>query len=425
MPGDHAPLNLVARIGLAIAMAVFMGLAFEDVYKRGEHTSPGGIRTFPMLALLGTLLYLLDPRSLIPYLAGLAAVAVWLYAHIRGEPQDDPNRPGLVVPTANLLAYTFGPVALTQPQWLEVGAAVAAVLLLEGREALHRLVLKVPSDEVFTLGKFLILVGVVLPLVPSHPVVAWTSITPLDAWLALVAISTLSYASYLLQRYLPLKSGALLPTILGGLYSSTATTVALAREQRALGAGQADFTADIVLATAIMYVRINAVVAVFNLGLARALLPGLGGLFVVAAAVAAWQGLRAGRALHPRKLVVGNPLQLGTAAVFAALFVVLALATAWIRARFGQHGIYALAAVTGVTDIAPFVLGLAQGSVTGMSVRALCAAILIAASSNNVLKAVYALIFGGVHACRRAAVLLVALALAGLLVTALYLAAGS
>jgi uncharacterized membrane protein (DUF4010 family) len=106
------------------------------------------------------------------------------------------------------------------------------VLLLEGREWLHRLVLQIAPVEVFTLGKFLILVGIVLPLVPNHPIISWTPITPFQVWLALVAISTLSYASYLLQRYLPMKTGALLPGILGGFYSSTATTVALARRQK-------------------------------------------------------------------------------------------------------------------------------------------------------------------------------------------------
>ena len=226
------PLDQVGHMGLAVAMAIVLGLAFEGVYKREEHSSPGGIRTFPMLTVVGIALYLLEPNFLVPYVAGLAAVGIWLYAHIRGEPVRDTPRPGLMVPAANLLAYALGPVALTQPSWIVVATAVAAVLLLESREALHQLVLKIPSNEVFTLSKFLILVGIVLPLVPDHPIASWTPITPFKAWLALVAISSLSYASYLLQRYLPSRSGSLWSAVLGGAYSSTATTVALARQQR-------------------------------------------------------------------------------------------------------------------------------------------------------------------------------------------------
>jgi uncharacterized membrane protein (DUF4010 family) len=422
MPDHLAPIDEAGRLGLAILMAVFMGLAFEGVYKRERDSSPGGIRTFPLLAALGALLFLLDTQSLLPFITGLAAVAIWLYAHIRLAGSADSERPSLVIPTANLLAYTFAPAALTQPPWVVVGVAVAAVLLLEGRERLHRLVRQVPSDEVFTLGKFLILVGIVLPLVPNHPIVAWTPISPFQVWLALVAISTLSYASYLLQRYLPSKSGALVPAILGGIYSSTATTVALARRQRETGAAGTDLAAGIVVATTVMYLRIDVVVALFNPGLARALLPALTGLFALGAVMAYWQWSQRARSAPAAIAMVtpANPLQLGTALTFALLFMIVAAASAWVGSSFGQRGVYMLAAITGVTDINPFVLSLAQGGVAGLSLPALATAILIAVASNNMLNAFYALLFGGVRACLRPALVLFGLGIAGLIAALLY-----
>lgn len=419
----RTPIETAGRLGLALAMAVFLGLAFEGVYKREARTSPGGIRTFPMLAILGSMLYLIDAGSLVLFTLGLAAVAVWLYPHVRfGASPGAGHEPTLMIPTANLLAYTLGPVALTQPPWVVVAAGVAAVLLLESRERLHRAVQQVAPDEVYTLGKFLILVGVVLPLVPRHPIVSWTPITPLQVWLALVAVSTLSYLSYLLQRYLP-RTGALVPSILGGAYSSTATTVALAREQRSMGQTRPELAVGIVVATAIMYLRVDVVIAIFNFALARLLFPPLLALFAVAAGIAAWQWLRRPRTPGPPvgKLPVMNPLQLPAAVTFAALFVFVALASSWVRGTFGSTGVYALGAVAGVTDIDPFVLSLAQGSVAGMSPAAIGAAILIAASSNNVLKATYALAFGGVRACLRPAMVLLVLAVLGVAVALLYL----
>jgi uncharacterized membrane protein (DUF4010 family) len=423
MLDNLAPLDVAGRLGLAIAMAVFMGLAFEGVYKREQHTCPGGIRTFPMLAALGAMLWLLDARSQMPFVGGLAAVAIWLYAHIQRAGSTDDARPSLMIPTANLLAYTFGALALMQPPWITVAAAVTAVLLLEGREQLHRLVLQVAPDEVFTLGKFLILVGIVLPLVPNHPVVAWTPISPFQVWLALVAISTLSYASYLLQRYLPSRSGALLPAILGGIYSSTATTVTLARLQRQAGSVQSDIAVGIVLATAMMYLRIDVVVAIFNPPLAKLLLPALLALFALATLISCWQWYlrQHDAAVTMARVTPANPLQLGTALTFALLFVVVALASAWVSTSFGQRGVYALAAITGTTDINPFVLSLAQGGVTDMSLRALATAILIAVASNNMLNAGYALLFGGVRTCLRPAMELCALGLTGLGLALLYL----
>lgn len=411
------------HIGLAIAMAVLMGLAFEGVYKREERTSPGGIRTFPMLAILGVVLYLLEPKSLVPYVAGLGVVGIWLYAHIRCAPIPDTPRPGLMVPAANLLAYTLGPAALTQPAWLVVAATVAAVLLLEGRERLHRLVLMVPSYEVFTLSKFLILVGIVLPLVPDRPIVTWMPITPFKAWLALVAVSSLSYMSYLVQRYFPRPLDTLWYAILGGAYSSTATTVALARQQHRSATVQRDLAVGIVAATAMMYPRIDAVVALFDMQLAWRLLPGLLGLFALAICLASWLWYRYSRDASSSAATpeADNPLQLGTAVTFAVLFVALAAASSWVGRTFGQQGVHALAALTGLTDIDPFVLSLAQGSVAGMSLPSLAASILVATASNNVVKACYALAFGGARAELWPALALMVLAAAGAATALLYL----
>jgi uncharacterized membrane protein (DUF4010 family) len=414
------PIELAGRLGLALAMAIFIGVAFEEIYKRDAPSNPGGIRTFPMLALLGSMLFLLEPKSMLAFIVGIPGVAAWLYARIRAAPVDQIDPSSLVIPTANLLAYSLGPIAITQPPWVIVAASVTAVLLLEGREALHALVRTVPREEVFTLGKFLILVGLILPLVPNHPVVSWTPITPLQAWLALVAISTLSYISYLLQRYVP-KTGSLLPAVLGGIYSSTATTVALARQQKRSGVPDSRLSAGIVTATSIMYLRIGIVVAIFDAQLALLLLPALMGLFLVGAVLAAFEWNRRSTSTPSKALPATNPLQLPTAVTFAVMFVIVTLASAWVRARYGQTGVLGLAAIAGATDVDPFVLSLAQGSVTGMTPHALAAAILIAAASNNALKALYAVLFGSLKACGRPAVLLLALAVLGIAVAASYL----
>ncbi len=415
------PLGLATSLGLALAMAVFVGLAFEGVYKREPSAPPGGIRTFPLLTLLGALLYLIGMPSLAPFLVGLVAVSIWLYGHVRAQYQRQGSRPTLVVPAVNLLTYAFGPVALTQPSWVLVAAAVAAVLFVESRSALHRLAQRVSSDEVYTLGKFLILVGIILPLVPDHPVVSWTPITPLQVWLALVAVSSLSYLSYLLQRYVP-SSGALTPSVLGGAYSSTATTVVLARAQREAATERPELTVGMVVATAIMYVRIDIVVALFNRPLALLLLPPSMALFALTGAIAGvlwWRRPQSGTSTAG-KLPVANPLQLLAAVTFAALFVAVALASSWVRTSFGRPGVFGLAAISGVTDIDPFVLNLAQGSVAGMSLGSLAAAILIAASSNNVLKALYAVSFGTVRTCRKPALALLAVAAVGVAIALVF-----
>jgi uncharacterized membrane protein (DUF4010 family) len=201
-------------------LALFFGLAFEEFHARQGRDRPGGVRTFPLLASLGAMLYLLDPTRLVPFSVGLLIVGGWLFAfYTRAIAEQGENRPhvGLVVPVCNLLAYLLGPVALTQPHWMAVGVTVAAVLLLTGRERLHAVAQRIEPTEFVTAGKFLILTGIILPLLPNEPVTTLTTVTPYQVWLALLAICTLSYASYLLLRYWAPDQGHMLTALLGGL----------------------------------------------------------------------------------------------------------------------------------------------------------------------------------------------------------------
>jgi len=162
-------------------------------------------------------------------------------------------------------------------------------MLLTGREKLHALARRIAVKEIVTAGEFLILTGIILPLLPSEPVTTLTTITPHQAWLALVVVSSLSYVSYLAQRYWAAAARGLWMEALGGLYSSTATTVVLARQAKTGSVMRQYAQAGITLATAIMYLRILAVVAFFNVTLARDLTLPLCGLSLAGLVVCALQ----------------------------------------------------------------------------------------------------------------------------------------
>ena len=414
----------IEKAALLVGLSFFLGLAFEGFYRRSASSRPGGIRTFPLLALTGGFLYLIDPQHLIPYACGLLVLGIWLYPYYRAEVRlsDAAREPadGIMVPVCNLLVFVLGPVVLTQPAWAAIGLTVLAVLLLRAREQLHRLATRIPGQEIITLGQFLILTGIILPLVPREPVASFTTLTPFQVWTAVVAVCTISYVSYLLQRYVSPTGSVLVASLLGGLYSSTATTVVLARRMRRSEPALDRLRAGIVLATAVMYLRIALVVAIFNVPLALALAPPLAVLAAIGALLAFARIKRHDRETDDRRgedITPRNPLEIGTALLFAAVFVVVAVATAWLKRRLGAIGVYALAAVVGVTDIDPFVLSLAHTSTeSGLSLNELRVAVLIAASSNNVLKALYTVSLGGWHAGRRPSVELLLLAAIGLLI---------
>ncbi|MEA2781593.1 MAG: hypothetical protein QOK29_3137 [Rhodospirillaceae bacterium] len=409
------------RLLLLLGLSLFIGLAYEGFYHARVARPPGGIRSFPLLALIGAGLYYVESKQALAFIAGLLILGAWLlaYYHRRiGAPEIE-DEPGtdLVAPLCNLVAYLLGPVTLLAPIWVSVGLAVAAVLLLSARERLHMLAHRVPGEEIITLGKFLVLTGIILPLLPNEPVTSWTTITPYEVWLAVVAFSAVSYGSYLTQRYLPLGNSIIFASILGGLYSSTATTVVLARRiPNASGATLQDIKAGIVLATALMYLRIGIMTAVFNLELARQLAPALAVLLLFALALAflLHGGINPGTTMsiaadeHP-----GNPLELSAAAIFAISFVLVSLASAWLKSTMGSAGVLWFAGIVGVADVDPFVISVAQGGVAGVSMQVLVVAVLIAASSNNLLKAIYAIGFSGSRNGLPPAAALASLSIAG------------
>ncbi len=407
------------NLALVLGLSFFFGLAFEEFYVKSPKKRPGGVRTFPMLALSGAGLYLVDPVHAAAFCAGLVVLGIWLYAyyHARwseGTPAAEPGG-GLIIPVCNLIAYLLGPISLMEPHWVAVSFSVAAVLLLGARQSLHELAQKLPSDEIMTGGKFLVLTGIVLPLLPDHPVTKLSAITPHQVWLAVVVVSTLSYASYMIRRYVSPEKGLLAASVLGGLYSSTATTVVLAKQGKEGAFARSEILSGIVLATSLMYLRLCVVVAIFNLQLAISLLPDLAGLFL-AGLLLTWFCRKNGNSDGGGQIAMqSNPLELSAALLFALLFVAISAASTWVRMKFGESGIYWLASIVGVTDIDPFVLSMAQGGAGGAPLHVLDSAILIAASSNNILKSIYAAIFLGFRSSLPATACLVALSFAGVL----------
>jgi uncharacterized membrane protein (DUF4010 family) len=400
------------RFALLLGLSLFFGFAFEDFYAGELPRRPGGVRTFPLLALAGGTLYLLEPRYGAAFIAGLLVVGSWIYAYVRRQSKSEVNavEGAFVVPACNVLAYILGAIALTQPLWLCVAVSVAAVLLLGARRPLHEWAARVPRHEIMTAGQFLILIGVVLPLLAGRPTIPYTSVTPFSVWLAVVAVSTISYASYLLQRYVFPRAGTLVTSILGGLYSSTAATVVLSRRAGENGITP-ELEAGMIAATAMMYVRILVICSIFNLTLGRTLALPFLGLAVISALVATQRARSAGPSAADAAF--SNPLQLSVALIFALLFVAVSLLATLAQKDLGREGILGLGALVGFTDIDPFVLSIAQGGAAGISTSTAAAAILIAASSNNVLKAIYSLAFSRGRAGPLPAATLVALAILG------------
>jgi len=230
-----------------------------------------------------------------------------------------------------------------------------------------------------------------------------------------VAISAISYGSYILQKLTKSQGGIVLAALLGGAYSSTVTTVVMARRS-AHEERPHLFAGGILIASGVMYLRLAILLALFN----RRLMSLLDLWFVVFALVAILAGWLWTRRTDPaaqpytREFEPSNPLELGAAFIFAALFLAMLIATQLAVTYLGNAGVNTLAAIMGVTDVDPFIMGMTQAAGTLTPLKVAAGAVLIAASSNNIVKGIYAYSLANRKTGIQSLILLAGLALLGL-----------
>ncbi len=411
MPSDDSSDAL--KIGVVLLLSFFVGLEREERKQSEAPYTFGGVRTFPLIGLVSYALALVSRDSFWPWSVGLMVVGgLMLLSYQKKLSSSD--WAGVTTEISGVATYVIGGLVQLGDFWIAATIAIVAVLLLELKKGLEGLAQRVASKEIVTVTQFLLLTVVILPVVPDRDYTPF-AINPYKTWLVVVAVCGVSFGSYVLTRVLKGRGGLMLSALLGGAYSSTVTTVVLARRSREDHAPNA-FAGAILAASSVMYARLVVLVWFFDATLGRVLLPAFGVLALVGGLV----GLYTSRRHAPDgKEAAGegpevNPLDLKAAVLFAGVFVGVLVLTQLARQHLGSAGLYGLAALMGVTDVDPFILGLTQTSSTSIPTHVAAGAIVIAASSNNVLKAIYALVLGEHTAGRRSAMLLLGLAALGL-----------
>jgi uncharacterized membrane protein (DUF4010 family) len=405
------------KIAIVLFLSFLIGLEREEHKAEGEHYSFGGVRTFPLIGLVGYVMALLSGGQLLPIAIGFAVVGSFLlvsYRHKLLSQQTDGEAPGVTSEISGLGTYLLGPLIYQGYYWIAATIAVLSLLLLELKAVLEGLSKRIPPPEILTLTKFLLLTAVILPILPNTDFTQFR-INPFKTWLVVVAVSGISYGSYVLLSLTRQKSGVILSAVLGGAYSSTATTVALARKA-SQGQQPHLFSGATLLASAMMYVRLSVLLVLFSRSLFMMLVAPMMTLACVAG-VGGWLWSRVPKGAREkarRKFQPKNPLELRAAILFAMLFLAVLIVTRVAMSHLGKTGIYGLAALVGLMDVDPFILGMTQsaGSSTPESLAA--AGILIAASSNNLAKGIYGYAFADRKTGLQSLALLTALSALGL-----------
>ncbi|MGA7160061.1 MAG: MgtC/SapB family protein [Bacteroidota bacterium] len=373
------------RFLVALALGFLVGLERESTKIEEQKMVFGGVRTHPIISLLGfgcAWFYKVGAVFMLPVgLLSIAALTTIAYiAKIKVE------RYGSTSEISALLTFVTGALALLVDVWIAMALGVVNTILLSEKAALESYVERLNKVEFLATIKFLLVTVIILPVLPNQEYTPF-KLNPTTIWEIVILVSTLGFVGYYLSKKFGQKIGMWLSGALGGVVSSTALTMAVGRiarkdPQRAMEALQAS-----ILAGSVMNLRVLILIWLINDSIIPVLAWRLVLLFFIGLALSARIMLRSSAADENSVPTLQNPFEIRPAMAFGALFVILSVVTGIVQKSFGDNGVLGLSTIVGVTDVVPFILSLIRGS-DALS-KIVVPAIIIALLSNTVARGAY------------------------------------
>lgn len=407
---------------IALLIGALVGIEREkDKAGKGE-LSFGGLRTFILFAQAGAVSAWLSVHFGTPwvFVATIAAIAALVISAYWKEGQQQRAALGLTTEVAAVTVFLLGAVVMFGYPALAVILAILTSSVLAFKQTLHGAVARLSTDDIYAGLKLLIATFIVLPVLPDTAVDPWGVLVPYKLWLLVILISSLSLAGYVAVRWLGTAYGAAVTGIAGGLASSTAVTLSFARQSRIdAGAHAGDaLAAGVLFAWTIMFARVVLIVAIVNSALLSHVLVPFAVMALVcgAAAVVYYRRGLAGRGDPAQKteLPVRNPFSLTASVQFGLLFAAVLLLTAFAQRWAPGAGVYAVAAIAGLTDVDAITLSMSDLAWQDGGYSLAAAAIAVAAFSNTLVKCGMAAFLGSPEMRKRVLAATAAVLAAGL-----------
>ncbi len=402
------------RFAAALLIGALIGLEREFVQQRSGDQEFGGIRTFALMSLMGAVAaYLTDRFGFLIFIAAYLGLILMLWASnlgpaMRGEEE------GITTEVAALLVPLLGAMVVWDEPAIAAALGVVTALVLALKPGLHDLARRMSAEDLRATLEFAIITAVILPLLPNRGFGPFGVLNPAQIWLLVVLVSGIGFLGYVLMKVLGAEEGIGLTGFLGGLVSSTATTISFAGRSKTSAGLSSALAQGILLAAAVMFPRMLIEVAVVNASLLSSVSIPLGAMLVAAAIIVAvlWHRRTSHEQPDTAKVKLGNPLRWQTAVTFAIVFAVVLVAVRAANEYLGSTGVYVASVLTGLTDVDSITLSVADLSLTGdldSSVASL--AIAIAALVNTTVKGVMVISLGSVE-LRKVVVRAIAIVLA-------------
>lgn len=382
--------ELFQRLALALAIGLLIGV--ERGWKErelAEGRRVAGIRTFALIGLLGGVLAAVGQEvgALVPAVGFAAFAGAFIVFRLRGVRQAELY--GMTTVVAAMLDFALGAYALVGNQAAAAAAAVATTGLLAVKGVLHEWVQKLSWRELRASLILLAMVFILLPILPDREIEP-LGVNPYDLWLLTILIAAVSFVGYVAIKVMGERYGLLLAAVAGGLASSTAATLHFARLAKTVTGRKRSLSGAALLANLVMYGRVAVLVGLFSPAMLVEIGPPLALGALATGGVAAVLLQRDFQAMDrdAQEMVLKNPFEFGMVLRFGVLLAVVFILAAWLKREFGQTGIYALSAISGILDVDAITLTLARsgGPMLG---------ILIAVAMNTLAKAGIGMVAGG------------------------------
>jgi uncharacterized membrane protein (DUF4010 family) len=379
------------RLGIALGLGLLVGLQRERTDAR-----LAGFRTFPLVTVLGAVCGLLaEAHGGWVVAGGLAALALIILGGDLASARVAGQSPGLTSEVTMLVMFALGAYLMAGSTAVAITICGAVVVLLHLKPQMHTLAARIGDTDFKAIVQFTLLSLVILPVLPNRAFGPLQVLNPFKIWLLVVLMVGLSLVGYVAYKLVGSRAGAWTTGILGGIISSTATTVNVARENKRSPGTHRVGAFVIMIASGISFLRLGVLIGATAPEFLGVAAPALGILFAVLTGCG-WFELRArdgdAAPLPPQS----NPTELKTPLIFGVLYAVMLLAVAFANERFGARGLYVAAAISGLTDMDAVTLSVSNlVHTSAISAGEGGRAVVVAALANLVFKAIAVWIMGG------------------------------
>ncbi len=343
------------QLGVALGLGLLVGMQRERT-----DSAIAGVRTFALIAVLGALCGLFAP-SVGGWIvaAGLVGIAAFMVAGNIAKLFKRHADIGVTTEVAALVMFTVGALVTTGQTALGVVIGGTVAVLLQWKRPLHDLARRIGEPDAHAIAQFILITLVILPILPNHVIGPLDVFNPFKIWLMVVLVVGMSLAAYVAQKLLGPRGGTLVGGVFGGIISSTATTVSSARQAAQHPATAPLGAVVIAIASTVVVARLLIEIAAVTPQSLPVMGPPLLAMMIAMALIAAVAFFTT-RADHRAITHQSDPANLRAALFFGLVYTLVLFAVAAVKQYYGPNALYAVAALSGLTDMDAITLSVSQ-----------------------------------------------------------------